>query len=51
MFRRLSDVAAQQAYLAAARRLVEWGAGMTRAIYQDVMELYRPFEPKALRID
>ncbi len=41
------DVAAQQAYLAAARRLVEWGAGMTRAIYQDVIELYRPFEPKA----
>ncbi len=37
----------QKEYLASARRIVEWGAGMTRAVYDDVVELYRPFEPKA----
>jgi Pyruvate phosphate dikinase, AMP/ATP-binding domain len=42
-----TDAAAQKDYLANARRLVEWGAGMTRAVYDDVVELYRPFEPKA----
>lgn len=41
------NTADQKAYLASARRIVEWGAGMTRAVYDDVVELYRPFEPKA----
>jgi len=41
------NVDASKTYLSNARRLVEWGAGMTRAVYDDVVELYRPFEPKA----
>ena len=41
------DTADQKEYLASARRIVEWGAGMTRAVYDEVVELYRPFEPKA----
>jgi len=44
----MTDSAAdQKEYLASARRIVEWGAGMTRAVYGDVVELYRSFEPKA----
>jgi len=42
-----NDEEATKTYLSNARRLVEWGAGMTRAVYDDVVELYRPFEPKA----
>ncbi|MFK7807004.1 MAG: PEP/pyruvate-binding domain-containing protein [Saprospiraceae bacterium] len=42
-----NDTEAKQTYLADARRLVEWGAGMTRAFYQDVVDLYQPFETKA----
>lgn len=30
-----------------ARRLVEWGAGTTRGIYKNVVELYNGFEPLA----
>ena len=34
-------------YLEAARRVVEWGTGMTRAVYGDVVNLYGGFEPLA----
>lgn len=32
-------------FLVASRSVVEWGAGMTRATYGDVVELYGAFEP------
>ena len=38
---------ANKTYLASARRIVEWGAGMTRAVFDDVVENFRGFEPKA----
>ena len=34
-------------YLARARNMVEWGASMPRAVYQDVVDLYMEFEPLA----
>lgn len=34
-------------YLEQARRLVEWGTGMVRGTYQDVVNLYGAFEPLA----
>lgn len=33
--------------LAAARSVVEWGTAMTKAVYQDVVNLYTGFEPRA----
>jgi hypothetical protein len=32
----------------AARRLLEWGAGMTRTVYEPVVHLFASFEPLAL---
>lgn len=32
-------------YLFAARSAVEWGVGMTKAVYKNVVDLYSPFEP------
>ncbi len=34
-------------YLESARRIVEWGTGMTRATYDDVIDLFDGFEPLA----
>lgn len=34
-------------YLFAARSAVEWGVGMTKAVYKNVIDLYSPFEPLA----
>jgi len=34
-------------YLSNSRRIVEWGVGMTRATYDDVIGLYLPFESQA----
>ena len=42
-----TDTKDQKEYLANARRIVEWGAGMTRAVYGEVVETFRGFEPKA----
>ncbi|MEL6925802.1 MAG: phosphoenolpyruvate synthase, partial [Bacteroidota bacterium] len=42
-----TDVAAQKDYLNQARRLVEWGAGMHRAVYQEEVDRFQSFEPKA----
>ena len=32
-------------YLETSRRLVEWGSGMTKGVYQDVVQLYGEIEP------
>ena len=34
--------------LSAAQRTVEWGTGTTRSVYQDIVNQYAEFEPKAL---
>lgn len=34
-------------YLEDSRRIVEWGTGMVRAVYGDVVNLYSGFEPQA----
>lgn len=34
-------------YLFASRSAVEWGVGMTKAVYKNVIDLYAPFEPQA----
>ena len=36
----------QKAFLAKALQMVEWGTSMSRTIYNDLVEKYRPFEPK-----
>lgn len=43
---KMSLLALQQ-YLETARSLVEWGTGMTKGVYQDVVNLYGGFEPLA----
>ena len=35
------------AYLDRSRSLVEWGTGMVRGVYRDVVNLYNGFEPEA----
>ncbi len=41
------DLAELNEYLRTVRSMVEWGTGMTRATYGDVVELYDGFEPLA----
>ncbi|MEZ4773022.1 MAG: PEP/pyruvate-binding domain-containing protein [Bacteroidia bacterium] len=46
--RQSMDIHELIAILESSRRVVEWGAGMTRANFQDVVSLYSGFEPLAL---
>ncbi|MEZ4825263.1 MAG: PEP/pyruvate-binding domain-containing protein [Bacteroidia bacterium] len=43
-----ANIATLISVLESSRRAVEWGAGMTRGNYQDVVSLYAGFEPLAL---
>ncbi|MEZ4962935.1 MAG: PEP/pyruvate-binding domain-containing protein [Saprospiraceae bacterium] len=41
------SLAEMNAYLERSRGLVEWGTGMVRGVYRDVVNLYNGFEPLA----
>ena len=44
----MSTLADLRESLSAAQRTVEWGTGTTRSVYQDIVNQYAEFEPKAL---